>query len=313
MSDTLPVGFHRILAPHDFSPLSCRLLEKTLELGRLIGAEIEVFHAVHYPTLVEVEMTGEEPDIKSLESLLQTQVAAAVEGTERLGRKVAEPATKLVEGPAARSLVQRARELECDLIVMATHGRRGLTRFLIGSVTDEVIRSAPCPVLAVRRPAEWQGWSQLRRIVVPHDTSEHSQDSLRHALRIARACGASIDLIHVIPEPIRPSYYAAAAVSEYNVRREELKEATRKELERLLQAAGTDPSQGDVTLHTPAGEPAQEIVALAKQQDSGLIVIATHGLTGLDRLLIGSVTERVIRQADCPVLVIPPTGSDSGD
>jgi nucleotide-binding universal stress UspA family protein len=313
MTNPFPSGFLRIVVPHDFSAPSCRLLEQTLELAAISDAQLEVLHAVHYPTLVEIEMTGEEPAVESFDQLLRTQTQSAVDNVRnRLsgGPEIPFPEIVLRRGAVAKTIVERAAETGADLIVMATHGRRGFTRLLIGSVTDEVIRRAPCPVLVVRRPEAWQGLHAVRHVVVPHDTSEHSQAALRLASGIAKACGAALDLVHVIPEPIHPSYYAAAAASHFTARHEELQDATRRELERLLLSLATEHTpSGEVTLHTPVGDPAQEIVALAERLDAGLITIATHGLTGIDRLLIGSVSERVIRRADCAVLVVPPFGS----
>jgi nucleotide-binding universal stress UspA family protein len=169
----------------------------------------------------------------------------------------------------------------------------------------------------------------LRRVVVAHDTSSHSQRALELAVDVATTFGLALDLVHVLPDPIYPAYYGGAATLELALQRERLATAARAELERRLAEAragiatvpGTEPRSTQLPstelpsseLHTPAGDPAQEIAEIAERTGAGLIVIATHGLSGLDRVPIGSVTERLVRIAQCAVLVVPAKSSAASE
>jgi nucleotide-binding universal stress UspA family protein len=137
------------------------------------------------------------------------------------------------------------------------------------------------------------------------DYSEHARDAIRHAKEIAAAYGASIELLHVFEEVPRPEFYDSVGFSLDVIKLGAKKEA-KKEMQRLYESsAGPDV---DVKYHTTTGRAGEEIVCFAKETGVDLIVIATHGLSGMWHLLMGSVAEKVVRAAPCPVFTVKSFG-----
>jgi nucleotide-binding universal stress UspA family protein len=197
-------------------------------------------------------------------------------------------------------LVDYAEEHDIDLVVMGTHGRRGVERLLIGSVTEEVVRAAPCPVLTIRSTTEARPDRAVRRILVPVDFSEASEDAIMHAKEIALTYGAEIDLIHVVEEAVYPSAYGVEPVS---IPTQEIIDRVEDNLGELVRE---DIGYEHAMVKAVVGYAPRAILDHAEENDIDLIVIATHGRTGLDRILLGSVTERVLRQSPTPVFVVKP-------
>lgn len=189
---------------------------------------------------------------------------------------------------------------EIDLVVMGTHGRRGIDRMLFGSVTEEVVRNASSPVLTVRKDAQVTPSRAVRRILVPVDFSEGSEMAIRHAKEIAQTYGAEIDLLHVVEELAYPTAYGLEPVT---FPTQDIVERVEKQLADL---ARDEIGYEHVMIQATVGHPATGILEYVEENEVDLIVIATHGRTGLDRMLLGSVTERVLRRAPTPVFVVKP-------
>lgn len=198
------------------------------------------------------------------------------------------------------SIVDYAEAQDVDLIVMGTHGRRGVERLLVGSVTEEVVRAAPCPVLTIRSPVHARPDEAMRRILVPVDFSEASAAAVLHAKEIALTYGAEIDLIHVVEEAVYPSAYGVEPVS---IPTQEIIERVESSLAEMVRE---DIGHEHVMVKGVVGYAPRTILDRAEETGADLIVIATHGRTGLDRVLLGSVTERVLRQSPTPVFVVKP-------
>lgn len=292
---------HRILHPTDLSRLSKHSLPVAVRLAESHGAELELFHAVvlhvgePFEAAVQelsLDAVAEELDRLAGERLRQLDASAwAGELT------VVRTTTRAVA--AAPAILERAREAESDLIVMATHGRRGVQRLLIGSVTEEVLRGAPCPVLAThgnRREPEDEG--VYRTILAATDFSAAAEGAVAHAVALADEYGAECHAVHVIQMIDYPGFYNPdrlnAALDVPRLRRE-----AGQRLRTLLPTAGADECA-----HVCEGEAAPEILRLARRIDADLVVLGSHGLSGLDRILLGSTTERVLRSTDRDVLVV---------
>ena len=203
---------------------------------------------------------------------------------------------------AAPALLDYAAAHDIDLIVMGTHGRRGVRRLLMGSVAEEVVRLSSCPVLTVRRKNNGAAEVPTDSILVPIDFSEHARTALRHAKALGHLLGARLDVLHVIYDSLHPAFYGHAS----KVYDKDMDEGVLSQLEEFYQQAeGPDT---DVTFAVRPGHAVKEIVQFAEEEGSDLIVIGTHGLTGMDRFLLGSVTEKVIRRAPCPVFTVKSFG-----
>jgi nucleotide-binding universal stress UspA family protein len=203
----------------------------------------------------------------------------------------------------SEAIINYAQEQSVDLVVMGTHGRRGMDRLLSGSVSEEVVRGAPCPVFTVLATDAEDHVPTISRVLAPVDLSDQSNLVVDHAAALADAYAAPLDLLHVVEEAAYPSAYGLDPLTPAlpNVQ-----DRAREALETL--AAELDPRPDPVHVHVLAGNAARDIVEFADEQEADLIVMATHGRTGLERFLIGSVAEKVVRRARCPVFTLKSFG-----
>lgn len=213
-------------------------------------------------------------------------------------------------GTAYEEICATAREIKADLIVIATHGYTGYRRMFLGSTAERVVQHSASPVLVVRLHARhWNGaWHartrtgfRLAKILVPTDFSDCSKAAFAYAAGLARDFKAELRLVHVINPhwyPLGDKYSALDAA-------QLMEEASRAAQKRMYSIAAT--SNVRYSVRVVHGSPATEICNAANE-DFDLMVISTHGRTGLGHLLIGSTAEHVVRYARCPVLVIPAHG-----
>jgi nucleotide-binding universal stress UspA family protein len=180
---------------------------------------------------------------------------------------------------AYEGIMEEAGEINPDLIIMGRHGYTGLTRLLMGSVTARVIGHSPVNVLVLPRGASLS----FQRLLIASDGSPYSQAAWDAALALAQAMGSAVVGV-------------AVAASDRDL-------PAAREVGRKLEAAA---AQAGIALETliPMGRPDEGIVKAAQFKQASLIVVGSHGRTGLKRLLMGSVAERVIGHAPCPVLVV---------
>jgi len=201
-------------------------------------------------------------------------------------------------GSVADVILSLARERTISLIVLGTHGRRGIDRMLLGSVTERVLRYASCPVLAIRPSAPDSGKRdanddavEIRRILCYTDFSASSKEAAQYALSLAQAYDAEVTLLHVLEEISGSSDTADETVSNL------------AKLEKLLPPGVGDSSR--VHLAVRLGKPYQEILQLASETPFDLIVAGMRGRHTLDRAVFGSTTWRVIQLSPCPALAVP--------
>ncbi|NOZ25130.1 MAG: universal stress protein [Nitrospirae bacterium] len=179
-----------------------------------------------------------------------------------------------------RYIVEEASRCKADLIVMGRRGRTGLSRLMMGSVTARVIGHAECNVLVVPRAAVFE----CRKILIATDGSEYSDRALHNALDLAAAYGSEVIIVSVAPD--------GSAIKDAEAIVERAREtAAKKGIEK-------------VATETPVGVAYEMITDAAGRNNIDLIVVGSHGRTGLKRLLMGSVAERVIGHAPCAVLVV---------
>ncbi len=202
----------------------------------------------------------------------------------------------------ADEIVNHAKQSKTDLIVMGTHGRSALGHFLIGSVAEKVIRHAHCPVLTVaHQEKEIYEPPSVKKILVPVDFSDHSKTALKYASKLGAHFDASLEFLHVVDQRVHPAYYVMGEQSIFNIFPDLmdrsmgfLKEFIKDE---ILAGLATE-------FFVREGNPHSEIVNFSKKQGADLILMSTHGLSGLEKLLIGSTTEKVVRKAGVPVLTV---------
>ncbi|MFQ5889557.1 MAG: universal stress protein [Gemmatimonadota bacterium] len=289
----------RILFPTDFSACSNHAFPYAERLAQRYGAELHMLHALALHAADPADPAHRFPEVEEV-TLGTTDGGDGAATTS--GVRVFHAQQRGFS--AASVILDYAVEHHIDLIVMGTHGRRGLRRFVMGSVAEEVVRFARCPVLTVREDEKTKTSGDFRRIVAPVDFSQHSRLAVSHARELASALKARLDLLHVVHEVVYPDFYFPSTIRPLGA--QELREEAIRRLEALLESTEGPPVEGETA--AVVGSVAHEIARYAKEKDADLIVIASHGLTGILDVLLGSVTERVVRQAPCSVLTLKATG-----
>ena len=287
--------FKKILCPTDFSPGSEHAMRVAVRVATDNGAELVLAHVCHTPLFA---FGGGDPfPAEAIEQLVkekQRGLAAATSEALRLGARRA--TSQFLNGAPWDQIVEALRGDEAfDLVVMGSHGRTGITRVLLGSVTEKVVRHAPCSVLAARPGSDATSFAH---ILCPIDFSDSSRHAVERAAQLAAPSGAGLTLLHVIELPV------TAAGEPFGV---DFLEGIEQGSGRVLDEWASDlKSRVAVPVATEirVGSPGMQALALLDHDPTfDLVVIGSHGRTGLGRVLLGSVAEKIVRHAPCPVLV----------
>jgi nucleotide-binding universal stress UspA family protein len=287
----------RILCPIDFSEFSARAYDYAQSLAWHYQAKLFLNHVVDFGFPPYEYYT---PAIDLNEVVGKTCADARVQLLELAKshtRNGVQPECFVQEGAVTDSILSFAEAQRVDLIVMGTHGLKGLDRVTLGSVTEKVLRKAPCPVLVVRKlgphvvaPEGAQSSGELRRVIFCTDFSDPSQRALDYALSAAAEFDAELTLLHVLDDIPRSA----------NI--EEAIAATTKQLEKLISSEGVKP--GKIKTLVRIGRAYQQIIGLALEIQADLVVMAVRGRNALDLAVFGSTTYRVIQLGPCPVLAV---------
>lgn len=283
--------FRKILCPTDFSQGARRALEIATRLAVEDGAELVVLHSWYIPPIAfSMEATFPAYVVEDLADQAQKGLDAAV--AEAIAAGAARTTGVLRNGVPWSDIVTVLDEGGCDLCVIGTHGRSGLARFLLGSVTEKVIRHAPCSVLAVRPDSKVQMFSHA---LVPTDFSDSAAQAVDLARSLVRPDG-TLTLLHVLDLPVPYS-------GEVTEMPDFARDLDRSAAEALAKAAHRIADRR-VTTTTRIGSPGPQALAAAEHDPTiDLVVTGSHGRTGIRRVLLGSVAEKVVRNAKVPVLV----------
>ena len=293
------MNFNEIVVPVDFSEFSDKALEYALNLAENFSAHLTLLHAiVLFQDDIDEEQRLEEYEtlIKKREQRIDNQMKSNRQKVHKRGVAVD---TVILRGiSAADAILDYLNGNNADLVVMGTHGRSGLTHLLYGSVAEKVVRLSPRPVLTVHRSVQK---FNLEKILVPIDFSAYSKRATDYALFLSSRFNAEIHFLHVIEQEIHPSFYASGVESIFDIDRT-LRERVLENTKEFLAEQLSDDIR--CRFFVSEGKAHKEIVEFSKENKIDLIVIATHGLTGLDYILLGSTTEKVVRWATCPVLTV---------
>jgi universal stress protein E len=273
-----PLGrFEKILVATDNSPFSADAVKIAIAMCAIAHARLFPFNMVL--TNPEYETVAPELVQKAIDEA-KTFLDVIVVEAERQGVS-ATPLLRSGDSPH-REIAAAAEELNADMIVMGQQGRRGLARMMVGDATVRVIGSAPCSVLAV--PVGAQMWRN--RILLCTDGSRFSDTAAVTAAKISHCCAAPITVV------------SALVPSHSERRQQEGREAVARTVAQLKQDGL------DVEGVALPGEADDVIIKLAAENGAELIVLGTHGRTGFGKVLLGSVSERVLGKAKCAVLMV---------
>jgi nucleotide-binding universal stress UspA family protein len=288
--------FTRILVPIDFSPPSDAALAYARIFARAFGSTLHLLN-VTGPTFLRAIVANPADREIAILNRLDDRLT-----DEDRGQFRAVTAVEQSDAPADE-IIRYARLRDIELIVMGTHGRTGVSHFLLGSVAETVVRTAPCPVLTLRDPAGHVSTPRgtPSRVLVPTDFSPPSDRALDYARLIAARTGASLHLLHVLEELVDTASFGSEVFvpDAPEVRAARVAQAQ----ERLAHRIGTgDAERPRATTDVVVGSGAKTIASYAADHGYDLIVMGTHGRTGFSHLVMGSVAEQVVRNAECPVL-----------
>ena len=298
-------AFKRILCPVDFSVFSRHALDEAIAIAHLYEGCVTALHV--FPIAVPADPFGGLPDFQPFTLTdrhrehirRQLSAFAITEGAEP--RRIT---VVLREGTDIHAeILEAADQLKPDLIVMGTHGRSGVQHVMLGSVAEKVLHRARCPVLTVSRKAPDAvplGPAPFARILCGIDFSECSLSALRRAISLASEARARLDVLTVVQ--LIPMYETMSAVPLYYPGLlGDLKADIWKRLNAVV--AEVAPEMLVERLVT-VGSPHREIVRMAGERNTDLIVLGAYSHGAIDHMFFGSTTNHVVRAASCPVLTI---------
>jgi nucleotide-binding universal stress UspA family protein len=300
--------FKHILIPIDSQPLSQHAAQMGLEMAKQFAARVTMVHVleIHPMFALQTEFAASGVVLEEAQRLLVPWVALAEQLGVRLETKLLEDET----GNVAASITTAAEDLACDLILMGTQGREGFDRLLVGSVAERVGRTANQPVMLVRGTTQTVTANPIASLLVPIDGSLEGQVTLKTAGEIASQLGVGLHVLYVVPDMPLPmgdglgfgtlTYQPEPWLEALNNQGRAIIDKAKQTLEPILKAEHLE-----VSMVQQGGERiAQVILKFAQEHTSSLIILGTHGRSGIDRLLVGSVAEGVMHHADVPVLLV---------
>lgn len=297
------VNMDRILCPVDLSQFSRDSLHHALALAKWYEAQVTVCH-VYSAVQPLLPVTGMAGSVPLPPPARPDDVADEVRRfcAPSLGDSGQLVEIVVREGHAPKEIVRLAEQLPADLLVLGTHGRSGFERLFLGSVTEKVLRTTRVPIMTVPPPVTQAGPSLYKTILCPLDFSGASIRALEYALSLAQEADARLILLHVIEGLLGDdgaSEMGHLSVSEFYRYLEE---------DALAQLKSVVPEQARVWSkpeeRVTRGRAYREILRVAKDEGIELIVMGVQGKGALTRLVFGSTTHSVIREAACPVLTL---------
>ena len=286
--------FKRILCVVDFSSASLRAFDLAIRMASMQGSRIHVLHVIPriVASLMDIPITTSRwttaDEEKAKRELPKLQERARKHGISAT--------TEIRIGDIDLAILKVLKETRSDLLAMGTHGRRGFERWALGSVTERMLRRSPVPILLTAANARAAPLTAIRRILVASDFSQGTGDAIGYAAGIADQTGASLVMLHVIQD-------RSAAVDWSSF--PDQTAAIRKRLEELIPRSSRS---NVVEARVDSGEPYRVILNTIRKLKPSLVVLNTHGHGFLNRILIGSTAERVVRGGAglSPMLLIPP-------
>ncbi len=303
------IEIRRILCPIDYSEFSRRALDHAVGIARWYGSTITILHVSEVLPLAAYAPVGPIVPPALLTPGDRTAMLAAM---KKFAAEEAAPGVpmefEIAEGRPVTEILERARTLACDLLVLGTHGYSGFDRLVLGSVTEKVLRKAVCPALIVpcQVPDAVPIPSGLfKEILCVVDFSACSIRALEYALSLAEEADARLTVLHVVELPPGAPADLEGGVDlprDLGTFVEDTVADRRQRLDDIVPANARTYCTIDTAIAT--GKPHREILRVAGERHAGLIVMGVHGHAAVDLWLFGATTHHIVRRATCPVLTL---------
>ena len=298
------IEFKQILCPTDLSDASVPSLTYAGAFARWYDARLTVLHVVPSFEPIAIGPGAFYGPLQMVLPMSREEVLAEMrQFTESAGLGSVHASLSAHEGDPTRTIVDEALAIVADLVVMGTHGRSGFERLLIGSVAEKVLRQAPCPVLLVpphvtaKAPPE----VSFKHILCPMDFSPSALQALGFAVELARQSGGLVTVLHALEwlaeeEPRENIHFNVPEYRQYLI----------DDARQRVRALVAEESRAGSAIEDRAvlGRAYREILRIAADSSTDLIVMGAQGRGGLGLTLFGSTTQQVVRAATCPVLTV---------
>jgi nucleotide-binding universal stress UspA family protein len=288
------VNIKTILCPVDFFPASDAAVNYAAGLAKNYEATIHLLHVItpiaagayeYAINTAEIVASMEESSMEEMNKLVAKIKEAGI---------VAEPEVRI--GDVYEEIKRDIEIVKPDLIVMGTHGRRGVERWFMGSTTEKLLRHSPVPLVTISAAGEKARMEpRFKRILVTTDFSDATADALAYAFSVAQENESKVVFLHVLHD---------VSMDVSGKYRDSLISGVRNQLENLVPIEATN--WCDIVTRVETGVPYRMILRTIEDERPDLLVMNIHGKGILDRALLGSTAERVVRAASCPVMMIPP-------
>lgn len=295
--------YNRILIPLDGSELAEVALPYARGLAEKFKGELVVLTVCPQTDAVYAAFGDDAEERRAGAEQYLKQVAANLQAEDI----EVTPEVKL--GRSAPTIVDTSEAVAADLMVIATHGRSGIARWVLGSTADKVLHAAQKPVMLIRTKDEQpdvRTANIFRRILVPLDGSAEAESVLPHVEALAQEFESEIILFRSVPQtayvvPVGTEGAYAMTESPAELIKAQMKDSTDylEDIKRRFSAKGIP-----VTTGVESGEPAEQIITLAQTNDAGLVAMCTHGRSGISRWAYGSVATKVLNGGNTPLLLV---------
>lgn len=294
----------KLLVPLDGSKLSEIVLPYVEELAIKINYEVILFSVrspaedPYHPDLRDYLQETAEKTLNNIKTYLKTDEAKG----QNIKTVIA--GSGILISNSAKGILDYADNENIGMIVMATHGRTGISLWALGSVAEKVVRASRSPVLLVRSNIDKEIKPPIRNILIPLDGSRQSEIVLSYAGNLASALQAKVTLFHIITQPYH-SYTDTDGVINVSYSHDELNKK-QKEATSYLEKAREKLKRHDITatFEVKTGRPAEEIILFAEENDFEVVAMSTHGCSGFHSTGHGSVTDKVLHNGKTPLLLV---------
>ncbi|MFC7135395.1 MULTISPECIES: universal stress protein [Salinibaculum] len=292
------MSYERILVPTDGSTHAERATDQALSLASAFDATVHALGVVNVGALAGPYDWSPPP-----ESFIDRYRKQAKKNLEHVEAQWTHPDRyhgEVREGRPSSVILDYISEADIDLVAMGTHGRTGLERFVLGSVAEHVLRASPIPILVTRAVEDESPTLPYQNVLIPTDGSECASGAVDHALAIASATDATAHVINVFDSVAYSGEPGSDPPADFLETVERAGTEAIEAVAERFEAAGVDAKT--VVME---GRASNGILSYAEDNDIDAVIMGTHGRSRLDRFLLGSTTERVIRRSDLPVIAVP--------